>query len=173
MHETPDDLRALQELLDRSAALGGRHLSDVISAERRLTAEQVCEHLQDMCLLVLATVSSSGRPFAGPVDGFFYRGTFHFGSAPDSLRFRHIRRSPWVSASHLPGEHLQVTVHGRAELIDVSAPEHSGFRQTLLDYYLGRYGAQWEDFLDEGPAYARIDPERMFTFSMPDVVDSA
>lgn len=166
MHETPDDLRALQELLDRSAAVGGRHLSDVISPERRLSAEQVCERLQDMCLLVLATVSSTGRPFAGPVDGFFYRGMFHFGSAPDSLRFRHIRRSPWVSASHLPGEHLQVTVHGRAELIDVNAPEHAGFRQTLLDYYLPRYSGEWEEMLDNGASYARIHAERMFTFFM-------
>jgi Pyridoxamine 5'-phosphate oxidase len=166
MHETPDDLRALQELLDRSDAAGGRHLRDVISEERRLTAEQVCDRLQDMCLLVLATVNSKGRPFAGPVDGFFYRGKFHFGSAPDSLRFQHIRRSPWISASHLPGEHLQVTVHGRAELIDVNAPEHAGFRQTLLDYYLPRYGGEWEDMLEGGPAYARIEPERMFTFFM-------
>jgi nitroimidazol reductase NimA-like FMN-containing flavoprotein (pyridoxamine 5'-phosphate oxidase superfamily) len=166
MHETPDDLRALQELLDRSAALGGRHLSDVITAERRLTAEQVCEHLQAMKLLVLATVSSTGRPIAGPVDGFFYRGRLHFGSAPDSIRFQHIRRSPWVSASHLPGEHLQVTVHGRAELVDVNAPEHAGFRQTLLDYYVPRYGAEWVQMLDGGATYARIEPDRMFTFSM-------
>ncbi|MBI4933800.1 MAG: pyridoxamine 5'-phosphate oxidase family protein [Actinobacteria bacterium] len=166
MHETPDDLRALQELLDRSDAAGGRHLRDVISEERRLTAEQVCDRLQDMCLLVLATVNSKGRPFAGPVDGFFYRGAFHFGSAPDSLRFQHIRRSPWVSASHLPGEHLQVTVHGRAELIDINAPEHAGFCQTLLDYYIPRYGGEWEDMLEGAPAYARIAPERMFTFFM-------
>jgi hypothetical protein len=166
MHETPDDLRVLQELLDRSDAAGGRHLRDVISEERRLTAEQVCEHLQGMCLLVLATVSSVGKPIAGPVDGFFYRGEFHFGSAPDSIRFQHIRRSPWVSASHLPGEHLQVTVHGRAELIDVNAPEHAGFRQTLLDYYLPRYGGEWQDMLDTGATYARIHADRMFTFFM-------
>jgi hypothetical protein len=168
MHETPDDLRALQELLDRSDAAGGRHLRDVISEERRLTAEQVCEHLQGMSLLVLATVSSKGRPIAGPVDGIFYRGSFHFGSAPDSIRFQHIRRSSWVSASHLPGEYLQVTVHGRAELIDVNAPEDAGFRQALLDYYVPRYGEGWVQMLEGGAQYARIDAERMFTFFMPE-----
>jgi len=36
MHETPDDLRALQALLDQSAAAGGRHLADVITPDRRL-----------------------------------------------------------------------------------------------------------------------------------------
>jgi hypothetical protein len=30
-----------------------------------------------------------------------------------------------------------------------------------------RYGPGWEEFLDSGPVYARIDADRMFTFSMP------
>jgi hypothetical protein len=30
-----------------------------------------------------------------------------------------------------------------------------------------RYGPEWEtEFLDSGPMYARIEAERMFTFSM-------
>jgi hypothetical protein len=65
-----------------------------------------------MCLLTLATVTADGRPIAGPVDGIFYRGAFHFGSAPDSVRFRHIRKRPQVSAVHLPGEELAVSVTG-------------------------------------------------------------
>lgn len=163
MNETDDDLAALQGLLDRSYASAGAHLLRIHTPERRLSAEQVADRLQGMCLLVLATVSADGRPFAGPVDGLFHRGAFHFGSAPDSLRFRHIRARPQVSATHLPGEELGVTVHGRA--VEV-APE-GGFRQALLDVYLPRYGASWEtDFLDSGPVYARIDADRMFTFAM-------
>src|SRR5262249_9886065 len=72
-----------------------------------------------------------------------------------------------VSATHLPAEELAVTVHGEAELIDVSAPEHKGFRQALLDIYVPRYGEGWETFLDSGPVYARINATRMYTFSMP------
>ena len=104
---------------------------------------------------------------AGPVDGIFYRGAWHFGSAPDSRRIAHIRHDPAVSASHLPSEELSVTVHGRATLIDVSDAEQAGFRRTLLDIYVPRYGPDWEAFLDSGPVYARIDAERMFTFFMP------
>ena len=74
---------------------------------------------------------------------------------------------PAVSASHLPSEELSVTVHGRATLIDVSDAEQAGFRRTLLDIYVPRYGPDWEAFLDSGPVYARIDAERMFTFFMP------
>jgi hypothetical protein len=53
-------------------------------------------------------------------------------------RFRHLRQRPEVSATHLPGEHLAITVHGTAEMIDVDAPEHAEFRQALLDIYLPR-----------------------------------
>ena len=162
MHETADDLRALQELLDRSYAAAGRHLLRIHTPERRLSATEVAERLTGMCLLALATVTADGRPVVGPVDGIFYRGAFHFGSAPDSVRFRHIRVRPQVSATHLPGEELAVTVHGRATEI----PIDGGFRETLLEIYVPRYGAGWEsDFLDSGPMYARIDADRMFTFA--------
>jgi hypothetical protein len=166
MHESPSDLVALQAVLDRSAAGAGGHLRSIITPERRLTAREVCSRLTGMSLLALATVTSDGRPLVGPVDGIFYRGAFHFGSSPGSVRFRHIRRCPYVSATHLPGEELAVTVHGRAALMDVRSADHAGFRQTLLDVYVPRFGPEWETFLDSGPVYARIDADRMFTFQM-------
>jgi Pyridoxamine 5'-phosphate oxidase len=167
MHETPADIAALQELLDRSYAAGGAHLLRIHTPERRLSAALLAERLTGMCLLTLATVTADGRPIAGPVDGIFHRGAFHFGSSPDSVRFRHIRKRPQVSAVHLPGEELAVTVHGQAVPIDVGDPDNAGFRQALLDIYVPRYGAEWEtDFLDSGPMYARIEAEKMFTFVM-------
>jgi uncharacterized pyridoxamine 5'-phosphate oxidase family protein len=165
MHETPEDLAALQAVIDATYARAATHTLRIHTPEHRLTAEQVAERLQGMVLLTLATVTSDGRPLAGPVDGVFYRGAFHFGSAPDSLRFRHIARRPQVSAVHLPGEHLAVTVHGRAVPVDVDLDR--GFRQALLDIYVPRYGAGWEhDMLDGGAMYARIEAERMLTYAM-------
>jgi hypothetical protein len=82
------------------------------------------------------------------------------------VRFRHIRTRPQVSATHVPGEELAVTVHGHAAPVDVRADAGAGFRRALLDVYVPRYGADWEEFLDSGPVYARIDAERMFTFAM-------
>ncbi len=166
MRETSSDLAALQGLLDRSMAAAGVHLWRIITAERRLSAREVCDRLTGMSLLTLATVTAGGRPLAGPVDGIFYRGSFYFGSAPDSVRFRHIRRVPYVSATHLPGESLAVTVHGQAVPVDVRSADQAGFRQALLDVYVPRYGPQWEAFLDSGPVYARIDAAKMFTFHM-------
>jgi nitroimidazol reductase NimA-like FMN-containing flavoprotein (pyridoxamine 5'-phosphate oxidase superfamily) len=163
LHETPADISALQQLLDRSYEGAGAHLLRILTPERRLTAEQVAERLTGMRLLALATVTADGRPIVGPVDGIFFRGAFHFGSAPDSVRFRHIGARPQVSATHLPGEELAVTVHGRAVALDISSETDAEFRQTLLDVYVPRYGPEWEtDFLDSGPVYARIEAERMF-----------
>ena len=166
MHETPADLSTLQALLDRSFDVAGAHLLRILTPERRLTAEQIAERLTGMSLLALATVTADGRPIVGPVDGIFFRGAFHFGSSPDSLRFRHIAARPQVSATHLPGEELAVTVHGRAVSVDIHAEEGAEFRQTLLEVYVPRYGPEWEEFLDSGPVYARIDADRMFTFRM-------
>jgi hypothetical protein len=163
MHETAEDLEALQALIDRSYAGGGEHLLRIHTADRRLGAQAVSERLQGMSLLALATVSSAGRPVVGPVDGIFFRGAFHFGSAPDSIRARHIAARPWVSATHLPGEELAVTVHGRAVPVDVSS---GPFRQALLDIYVPRYGESWAQMLESGAVYWRIEPERMFTFHM-------
>ena len=120
--------------------------------------------------MALATVTADGRPIVGPVDGIFYRAAWYFGSAPDSLRFRHIRRRPQVSATHLPGEEFAVTVHGRAVPIDIHAPEGAELHETLEQVYVPRYGPGWvSDFLDaerDAPVYARIEAERMFTFRM-------
>lgn len=167
MHERPEDLAELQAVIDRSYDRGGRHLLEIHEPERRLDAAAVAAALPGMTLLVLATTTADGRPITGPVDGVFFRGRYHFGSAPDSLRFRHIRQRPEVSVTHLPGEHLAVTVHGTAEIIDLAEPEHAEFRQTLCDIYLPRYGDAWLPIL-EGGTFARIHPRTMLTFSMPD-----
>jgi nitroimidazol reductase NimA-like FMN-containing flavoprotein (pyridoxamine 5'-phosphate oxidase superfamily) len=166
VHETAADIARIQALLDRSYAAAGEHLSRIHTPQRRLGGAQVAERLQGMVLLALATVTADNRPIVGPVDGIFYRGSFHFGSSPDSVRFRHIRARPQVSATHLPGEELAVTVHGEAVPVDVRASEHERFRQTLLDIYVPRYGPEWEQFLDSGAVYARIDARRMYAFAM-------
>jgi hypothetical protein len=165
VRESQAEIVALQQLLDQSYASAGEHLLSIHTPERRMPAGQVAERLTGMRLLALATVTSDGRPLVGPVDGIFYCGAFHFGTAPSSLRFRHIRARPRVSATHLPGEDLAVTVHGRAIPIDIHSEDNAGFRQTLLDVYAPRYGEEaWESFLESGPVYARIEADRMFAF---------
>ena len=167
MLETADELDRLQRLLDASMAGAGPHLSSIITPERRLTAVELSERLQGLRLLVLATVTSDGRPLAGPVDGYFLHGTFWFSSGTDSVRMRHLAVRPAVSATHLPGEELAVTVHGRAELFTRHDAAFAELRQAMLDEYLPRQGPSFEEWLDSSSAMgARIVPEKMFTFHM-------
>jgi hypothetical protein len=161
MRETAQDVARLQALLDRSYEAAGPHLREVITPERRLSAEQLAGRLEGMCLLTLATVTADGRPINGPVDGFFYRGAWYFGSSHESLRFRHIRQRPAVSATYLPGEELSVTVHGRALEIDARTYDDGGFAEVVTGYYGARFAGA-EAMLDA--AYARIDADRLFTF---------
>lgn len=166
MHETGDDMDRLQGLLDRSFTSAGDHLVEVIPPERRLRAPELCARLDGMRLLALATVTADGRPLVGPVDGIFYRGAFHFGSSPDSVRVGHIRRRSQVSATHLPDESFAVTVHGVATILDLTDPAEAGLRATLLGHYVPQYGPEWEAFLD-GNVYTRIEAHRMFVYAGP------
>jgi hypothetical protein len=167
MLETPQEMATLQALLDASMATAGPHLRDITTEERRLTAVQLTERLQGMRLLVLATVTADGRPLNGPVDGYFLHGTFWFSSGRGSVRLRHLAARPGCSATHLPGEELAVTVHGKAEPFAVDDPAYGEFRQAMLDEYLPKQGPSFEEWLDEADAIGvRIAPEKMFTFHM-------
>ena len=167
MRETEADLARLQELLDASYAKAGPHLLRIHTPERRLDAAGVAAELTGMRLLALATVSAAGKPVVGPVDGIFLHGSFHFGSSPDSTRARHIARQPAVSATHLPGEELAVTVHGEAVPVDVNAPEGAELREVLLEIYVPRYGEEWAEMLESGATYWRLEARRIFAFHMP------
>ena len=167
MLENPAEIDRLQQLLDRSAADAGPHLRGIITDQRRLSAAQVIERLQGMRLLTVATVTADGRPLAGPVDGYFLHGSFYFSSGRNSVRMRHLAARPSVSATHLPGEELAVTVHGQAELFDLRDPAGAELRQAILDWYVPRQGPEFETWLDALDAVAaRIEPAKMFTFSV-------
>src|SRR6478752_4424419 len=121
MLETRAELAQLQELMDASMAAAGPHISSIITAERRLTAVQLCEQLTGMRLLSVATVTADGRPLAA---------------------------RPAVSATHIAGEHLAVTMHGTAEVFAVSDPERPELRQAMLDHYRPIQGPDFERWLD-------------------------
>lgn len=161
MHETREDLEWLQALFDTSHAAGDDHLRSIITKERLLSAPQLCERLEDVRILALATVTADGRPLVGPVDGLFHRGLFWFGSGHNSVRFRHLRARPEVSGTYVDGEQLAVTAHGVATEVDLRQLIHAGSREYCLEIS----GPTWDDF-GAGAAYARIDPAKIFVFHL-------
>jgi hypothetical protein len=174
MHETPAEIGDLQRILDDSAAKAGPHLSGIITADRRLSATELCERMTGMRLLTVATVTADGRPLAGPVDGYLIHGSWYFSSGRDSVRMRQLAARPAVSATHLPGESLAVTVHGHVELFDLTEPTYGvALRQAMLDHYLPLQGPSFEEWLNSSDATgARIITEKMFVFHLPTAEES-
>ena len=165
--ETPEELLKLQSLLDASYDSGGPHLKDIITPERRLSAEELCERLQGMCLLAVATVTANGRPLVGPVDSYFIHGSFFFSSGRQSVKMRHLAARPHVSAIYLPNEQLSISVHGQVELFDVLDPTHAELREAMLAHYAPTQGPAFEEWMiEEDPLGARIDASKIFTFHM-------
>lgn len=159
MQETAEEMEALQALLDRSYRRAGEHLLSIHTSPWRMDAGQVCEALEGVCVLDLATVSRAGAPRVAPVDGLFLGGLFWFGSSRQSLRFRHIRNDPRVSAAHTVGEEVSVVVHGVAREIDTS----TGDFERLHDYCRQVYGPDYDSWGYWGTApFAWIEPERMY-----------
>jgi len=113
-----------------------------------------------MTLLSLATVTARCEPIVSPVDGVFYLGLVWFGSSEQSVRFRHIRARPQVSATHTRGETLVVTVHGTAREIDKSSGQYEGFKDVLRDVY----GPNWDSwgYWESAAPFAFIEPRVMF-----------
>jgi hypothetical protein len=156
-------------LLDDSMATAGPHVRRILTPERRLSAAGLCRRMHGMRLLAVATVTADGCPLVGPVDGYLVRGSWYFSSALDSVRMRHLTDRPQISAMHLPGEELSITVHGRATLFDANDPVTPELRNAMLAHYLPLQGPSFEEWLDNtNPVGARIDARKMFAFCMTD-----
>lgn len=161
MFESPAEIERLQELLDASYAAAGSHMESIHSPRVRITAEELAERLAGMQVFVVATTTRDGRPRTGPVDTFLYHGDLCFGTAATALRARHIARNPAVSATHVQGEGLVVTVHGTARSLDLG-----GADRHFAEFLRGHYGeATFDEHLDAAPYY-RIAAERMFAADM-------
>lgn len=161
MHETDEDLRKLQRLLDDSYAAAGKHLLSIHTPNWRMSAEQISETLTGMVVLNLATVNSKGEPIQGPVDGQFYRGRLYCGSARNSIRARHIAARPQVSVSHVRGEELAVVVHGTAREVDGNSERGKGYREYLVEVY----GQEMTDWEGGEVVHWEIEPRRMFALA--------
>jgi pyridoxine/pyridoxamine 5'-phosphate oxidase len=160
MRETREELDALQRLLDESFTRSSSHLRSIMEPQRRLTAERLAAELPSPAVLNIATVTARGEPRVSAVDGHFIHGRWHFTTAADSPKARHLAARPAVSASYTPRDGYGVFCHGRAALLD--GPE----RQLLREHFTATYGSDPEGW--GGIVYVRIDPDWMTAFAMTD-----
>jgi general stress protein 26 len=137
MYETPEELNALQELLDRSHAGATEHLRDIINDERRLTAQDLVALLTGMKVISVATVTAQGHPRISAMDGHFLHASWSFSTSGTAAKARHIHLRPEVSVAHVDHEELAVFSHGRVEEMEEQDPDWA----ETLDHWTKHYGS--------------------------------
>jgi len=158
MRETPEELAALQQLIDASFAAASGHLRGIMAPERRLTAERIVADVPSPAVLNVATVTRNGEPRISALDGHFLHGRWYFTTAGDSPKVMHITARPAVSASFTPRDGYGIFCHGDARLVDGDE------KQMLIDHCTRVYGRSPETFGD-GIAYVRIEPKWLVGFA--------
>lgn len=159
MYESDEDLVRLQDLLDRSVARASEHLTSIVTAERRCTAEQLVSVLEGMSTLALSTVTADGEPRVSGVDGHFLRGRWLFTTSGTAAKIRHLRVRPACSAAYLRGDELGVFTHGRAILMQ---PDE--VPDWVEEHLVGHYGSSPTSW---GPdiVYSWIRPTWMVAYA--------
>lgn len=157
MHETDEELDALQALLDRSFATAGAHLRSIWDDGHRLTAPQLVAELPGVQILDLATVNARGEPRVAPVDGLFFHGHFWFGSSPDSFRVRHLRDRPACSAAHVRGESFALVAHGHAVEQSPGTDRRAAFETYAREIY-----PSWDEWGFTAAPYFQLVPTRLY-----------
>ena len=160
MFETEDDVRELQELLDRTFARANPHLTSIVKPERRLSARQVVRYLQGTKHVAFATVNAKGEPRVAPLDGVFIRGRFTVSTGGRAARLEHLRANPACSAAHMDGDVVGIVVHGHATIIGPDAAGVDAIEPVWRDIY-GSSPFEW----GEGVVFMRIDPSSMWAYA--------
>ncbi len=153
VHETPEEIAALDALMTASHAGGTAHLREIVSGERRMDAAQVVAALTGMKVLTLATVTARGEPRVSAVDGHFLHGRWTFGTDGRSAKARHLARRPAVSVAHVDGERLGVFCHGTAVRLD---PQDPTWDETIA-HWAQHYGSDPTTWGDDVRMY-RVEP---------------
>ncbi|REE99980.1 pyridoxamine 5'-phosphate oxidase family protein [Thermomonospora umbrina] len=164
MRETVEELHELQTLLDASLSRSTSHLRSIINTERTLTAGQLTQVLVGMCTLALSTVTAKGEPRISGVDGHFLHGKWHFGTARNAAKARHLAARPAVSVAHMRGEDLGVFTHGTVEILNPEDGDPAEDWPDLLAYFKDFYGDDLFDW-DKEVVYYRLHPHWMAVYA--------
>jgi Pyridoxamine 5'-phosphate oxidase len=160
MRETPQELLALQNLLDLSFDRASEHLLSIMTPGRRLTAQRLVAELPSPAVLNIATVTARGEPRMSAVDGHFLHGQWYFTTDDRSPKARQLTARPAISASYTPRDGYGVFCHGRVATLTAGAE-----RQMVADHFVDTYGQAPEEW-GVGIFYARIDAVWMVGFAM-------
>ncbi len=130
MEPTPDELAALQALIDRSARAASPALADSVAyPERQMTAAELVAFWRATKLVAMATVGPTGQPHVAPVHAELRGTTLRLVVYEDAVRRRDVARDPRVAFTTWR-DGAVVIMYGRAREIP----------DTLRDARPGRSG---------------------------------
>jgi hypothetical protein len=167
MHESEDELRALETLLSESHRKAGPHLRSVFGDAARPSAAELAQRLSSIFEMHLATTTRDGAPLVAPLDGCFFKGKIWFGVPADSLRIHLLRSDPRVSASFTDGT-FALIVHGVAREVTVDDAVFPDYAAYVQERCVAKHGAGWiawrernRQQIDAG-YHAYIEARRLF-----------
>ena len=161
MHESEEDVRDLQALLDRTFARANPHLAEIVTPERRLNARQVVRYLQGTKHVAFATVNTKGEPRVAPLDGVFIRGRFTVSTGGHAARLQHLRANAACSVAHMDGDNVGIVAHGSATII---GPHDTGVDE-IEPVWKEIYGGSPFEW-GEGVVFMRVEPSSMWSYAV-------
>ncbi len=159
MFETEAEIQQLQALFDAHLARANRHMTSIVTPERRLTARQVVTYLQGTKHVAFATVTSRGEPRVSPLDALFIHGRFTLSTGTEATKIAHLRRNPACSAVHVDGDRIAVAVNGVVEWITRDHPDHDEIHEAWTKTYESD-PYTWGDVI-----FFRIQPASMWAYA--------
>jgi general stress protein 26 len=160
MFETEAELAELQAMFDAHLASANRHMTNIVTPDRRPTARQVATYLQGTKHVAFATVTSRGEPRVSPLDMLFIHGRFTLSTSASATKIRHLRANPACSAVHVDGDRIAVVANGVAEWIPRDHPDHDEIHRIWSKTYESD-PYSW----GEGVVFFRIKPASMWAYA--------
>jgi len=119
---SPDDIAALQALLDRSTRTATPSVADSVAyGPRQMTAAEVLDFWRSVRLVAMTTVGAGGRPHVAPVHATLAGTTVRLVVYEDAVRLRDLRTNARVAFTTWGADGAAVIAYGRARELPDSA----------------------------------------------------
>ena len=119
MNDSPETLRWLQEIIDRSAATAGPAIKrNFIGGGWSMTAEEFVAFWDAQPMASISTVSTEANVHVAPLEPKLIDGKFYIPTFPNSQRLRDHRAEPRCAIASWDGPYQAVIVYGTVREVD-------------------------------------------------------
>jgi hypothetical protein len=139
VNKTPETMRRLQEIIDRSAATAGPTIrKNFIGGGWAMTAEEFVAFWGETRMAAISTASASGQVHIAPLEVALVDGRFRIPAFADSQRLKDHRANARCGITAWDGPYRAVIVYGTAT--EEGAPGSAGGIVTVVVEPMRIYG---------------------------------